>query len=167
MRRPGESIQETLSKPNQHTTYFRGRVHEFVPCRPAHEAEVGRQFDMRTKFVCGPKSEINEARHVPITPSTAAFSDVRRDRDCSPSGLVDQAEPFRSRVGIGCPVDQDCEVPTLLPNLELSEVIHPSHIRSRRVRLNASPWTAEVTRQGLSSSRTPFAAYCLLMAAFL
>jgi len=166
MRKPADSIRQALSKSNQHATYFRGRVHEFVPCRPAHEAEVGRQFDMRTKFVCGPKSKINEARHVPLTPSTAAFSDIRRDRDCSPSGLVDQAEPFRSRVGIGCPVDQDCEVPALLPNLQLSEVIHPSHIRSMRVRLNASPWLAEGIRQGLATSRTLFSAYCLLMAAY-
>jgi hypothetical protein len=166
VRKPADSIRQALSKSNQHATYFRGRVHEFVPCRPAHEAEVGRQFDMRAKFVCGPQGKINEARHVPITPSTAAFSDIRRDRYCGPSGLVDQAEPFRSRVHIGRPVDQDCEVPAPLPNLQLREVIHPLHIRSVRVRWNASPWVAEVIRQGLSNSRPLFTAYCLLMAAY-
>lgn len=168
MRRPGESIQETLSKPNQHATHFARRVGEFSPGRTTHEPEVGRQLDMRGKFVSRAKCNINESSHVSIAVPATSFGDVPGNRDRSPSCLVDQAEPLRSRVPLRRPVNQYGELLALLPDLQLLEVIHASAIRPRGALLNTHEHiTAGRPGVRLQTSRARLSADCLLMAAFL
>ena len=178
MRTPAESIRQAFSKTNQHATNFARRVDEVSPSRATHEPKVGRQLDMRGKFVSGAKRKINESSHVSIAAPATSFGDIRGNRDRGPSCLVDQAEPLRSRIPLRRPVNQHCEVPALLPDLQLPEVIHDSAICSPGDPFNTPEQTTvgrfcgrlSIGSHGLPNrlqeGRTRGTAYCLLKAAY-
>jgi hypothetical protein len=166
MRRSKESLRKALSKAHQHTAHFARAIDEFLPSRVGYEPEIPRQLDVRGKFVSGAKRNVDEAGHIAIAPPAAPFGDVGRNRHRGPSGLVHQAEPFRSRIRGRCPVHQHREVLRLLPHLELPEVVHTSSIRSTKlfVKTPASNRRTRGCRSGQGQSQV--SAYCLLMAAY-